>query len=100
IRNSPAWSNTAIFVTYDENGGIWDHVAPPVVDQWGPGTRVPNIVISPYAKKGYVDSTPSETVSIQKFIEARFGLNPLGTRDAAITSNLLTSFDFSQLAAA
>jgi len=47
IQNSPYWADTAIIITYDEHGGRWDHVAPPVVDKWGPGIRVPSIVISP-----------------------------------------------------
>ena len=49
IRASPVWTSTAIIVTYDENGGFWDHVSPPVGDRWGPGARVPTIIISPYA---------------------------------------------------
>ncbi len=94
IQQSPYWKDTAIIVTYDEHGGSWDHVAPPVVDKWGPGLRVPTIVISPYAKRGYVDHTQYDTTSILKFIESRFGLKALGTRDAA-ANNLLNSFDFS-----
>ncbi len=80
--SSPAWDDTAIIITYDENGGRWDHVAPPGVDQWGPGTRVPAIIISPYAKKGFVDHTQYDTTSILKFIETRWDLAPLTTRDA------------------
>ena len=47
-----------VVVTYDENGGFWDHVAPPKGDRWGPGTRIPAIIVSPFAKTGYVDHTP------------------------------------------
>jgi phospholipase C len=83
IRNGPQWSDTLIVVTYDENGGFWDHVAPPVVDGWGPGTRVPAILISPLVKKGNVDHTVYDTTSILAFIERRWGLEPLSTRDAA-----------------
>src|SRR5262249_31285920 len=72
-----------IIVTYDENGGLWDHVAPPAVDHWGPGTRIPAIIISPFAKRGFVDHTVYDTTSILKFIETRHGLVPLGDRDAA-----------------
>jgi len=53
VRAKPeVWENSLIIVTYDENGGLWDHVAPPVHDRWGPGTRIPAIIISPFAKKG------------------------------------------------
>jgi phospholipase C len=58
-------------------------VAPPVIDRWGPGTRVPLIVVSKFAKQGYVDHTEYETASILALIEKRFNLKPLGTRDAA-----------------
>lgn len=93
IRTSPLWKDTAIVVTYDENGGFWDHAAPPKADRWGPGTRIPAIVISPYAKRGFVDHTPYDTTSILKLIETRYGLKPLGTRDAA-ANDLTNAFDF------
>jgi phospholipase C len=83
VRNGPNWSDSVIIVTYDENGGFWDHVPPPKGDQWGPGTRVPAMVISPLAKKAFVDSTVYETTSITALIEHRWGLAALGTRDAA-----------------
>jgi acid phosphatase len=95
IQNSPHWTDTAIIITYDENGGRWDHVSPPIVDRWGPGTRVPTIIISPHAKKGFVDHTLYDTTSILKFIETRWDLAPLGTRDAA-ANDLTNAFDFSQ----
>jgi acid phosphatase len=96
IKNNAAlWADTAIVITYDENGGFWDHVAPPAVDKWGPGTRVPTIVISPYAKKHYVDKTVYDTTSILALIEHRFGLAPLGTRDANV-ADLTKAFDFTQ----
>jgi phospholipase C len=82
VRNGPNWKDTMIIVTYDENGGFWDHVPPPQIDAWGPGTRVPAIVISPFAKQGYVDHTVYDTTSITATIEHRWGLAPLGTRDA------------------
>lgn len=91
VQNSSAWKDTAIIITYDENGGRWDHVAPPVVDAFGPGTRVPMIIISPYAKRGFVDHTQYETLSILKFIEQRWGLAPLTARDAGATS-LINAF--------
>jgi phospholipase C len=68
-------------VTYDENGGFWDHVAPPAGagwgDRWGPGTRIPTLLIGPSVKRGYIDSTPYDTTSILKFITKRFDLEPL-----------------------
>jgi len=97
VQNSPFWKDTAIVITYDEFGGRWDHVAPPTGDRWGPGARVPTIVISPYAKKAFVDHTPYDTTSILKTIEARWNLAPLGTRDAAV-NDLRNAFDFSQSA--
>jgi acid phosphatase len=77
LQASSQWKNMLIVITYDEYGGFWDHVAPPKADAWGPGTRVPAIVISPYAKKGYVDSVPYDTTSIITFVTRRFGLEPL-----------------------
>jgi acid phosphatase len=96
IRGTPYWNSTAIIITYDENGGRWDHVAPPVIDRWGPGTRVPFIIISPWAKHGFVDHTQYETVSILAFIEKLYNLQPLGTRDAA-ANPFTNAFDFAQL---
>jgi phospholipase C len=97
VQRSGFWRDTAIIVTYDENGGRWDHVSPPVMpDGWGLGTRVPGIVISPFSKGGNIDSHPYETVSILKLIERRFNLAPLAARDANPTvSDLTTAFDFS-----
>ena len=77
IQSGPQWISTVIIVTYDENGGFWDHVAPPKGDRWGPGTRIPTIVISPFAKKNFVDHTPYDTGSIAKFITRKFNLEPL-----------------------
>jgi len=93
IQNSPAWQETAIIITYDEHGGRWDHVAPPVVDKWGPGIRVPAILISPFAKKGFVDHTQYDTSSILKLIEKRWNLEPVADRDAK-TGDMLDAFDF------
>jgi phospholipase C len=82
IRKSPIWNSTVIIVTYDENGGFWDHMPPPKVDRWGPGVRVPTLIISPLARKHYVDHTVYDTTSILKLIESRYGLAPLTERDA------------------
>ena len=93
VRSSRAWRRTAIIITYDENGGFWDHVAPPAGDRWGPGTRVPAIVISPFARRGFVDHHRYDTTSILALIEHRWGLAPLSTRDAA-ADPLSGAFDF------
>jgi len=82
IRNGPDWNDTAIVVTYDENGGFWDHVSPPKIDQWGPGNRVPTLVISPLAKRHFIDHTRYDTTSILALIEERWSLKPLTSRDA------------------
>jgi phospholipase C len=83
VMNGPQWNDTAIIVAYDEHGGFADHVAPPKVDKWGPGTRVPAFVISPYAKKSYIDHSVHDTTSILATIEHHFGLKPLTSRDEA-----------------
>ena len=86
IRNGPNWKDTAIVITYDEHGGFWDHVAPPTDSQhsdiWGPGSRVPTIVISPLAKRHFVDHTLYDTTSILATIERRWNVAALGTRDS------------------
>lgn len=93
LQASPQWPHTAIIVTYDENGGFWDHVPPPEGDRWGPGTRIPAIVISPYVKKGYVDSAQYDTTSIIKLLTRRFRLEPLpGARSNM--GDLSNAFDF------
>lgn len=93
IKASPIWAKTVVIVTYDENGGFWDHVAPPKGDRWGPGTRIPALVISPFAKKHFVDHTSYDTTSILKFISLRFDLEPLpGVRTNA--GELVEAFDF------
>ena len=94
VLNGPDGNDAVIIVTYDENGGFWDHVAPPVIDKkWGPGTRVPAIIVSPFAKRGFVDHTQYETISILSLIEKRWGLTPLGTRDDN-ANPLSNAFDF------
>jgi len=77
LRNSPQWEKMLVIVTFDENGGWWDHVAPPKGDRWGPGTRIPAIIISPYARRGEVDHTIYDTGSIARFLTRRFGLKKL-----------------------
>jgi phospholipase C len=97
VMNSEYWDNTAIFVTWDDWGGFYDHVVPPVVDAYGLGPRVPLLVISPYAKPGYVSHDQGEFSSLARFIEENWGLPSLGQRDALdSTSNLMDFFDFTQ----
>ena len=62
-------------MTHDENGGFWDPMAPPRGDRWGPGSRIPTVIASPYAKKGFVDHTVYDTTSILQFILKRFELH-------------------------
>jgi phospholipase C len=83
IQASPVWPDSLVIITYDENGGAWDHVGPPVIDRWGPGARVPAVIVSPFARRGFVDHTVYDTTSILASIEARWHLAPLGSRDAA-----------------
>jgi phospholipase C len=113
LVHSPNWSSSAFFLTYDEHGGYYDHVAPPAAvppDNIPPmvrpgdpfnqfnllGVRVPTTVVSPYAKSHYVSHTVFDHTSILKFIETRFGLAPLTARDAA-ANNMTDMFDFSHI---
>lgn len=94
VLNGPDGKDALVIVTYDENGGFWDHVAPPVIDKkWGPGTRVPAILAGPFVKHGYVDHTQYETVSILNLIERRWNLSPLSSRDRD-AEPLQNAFDF------
>ena len=77
LQESPQWKNMVVVVTVDENGGWWDHVAPPKGDRWGPGTRVPAIVVSPFSRKGMVDHTVYDTASILRLITRVFQLETL-----------------------
>ena len=90
LQQSPQWKKMLIVVTYDENGGFYDHAPVPQGDQFGPGTRIPALIISPLAKKGFVDKTPYDTGSILRFITRRWGLEPLPgvvMRDAGLRRN-------------
>ncbi len=78
VMAHPDWDSTVIVICYDEHGGFWDHVAPPVRDRWGPGTRVPALVISPFGRNGSVDHAEYENLSVLKLIESRWGLGELG----------------------
>jgi acid phosphatase len=90
LQRGPQWRNTVVIVTVDENGGWWDPVAPPKGDRWGPGSRIPALVVSPLAKKGYVDHTVYDTNSILRFISRVHGLEALpgvAARDRAFAQN-------------
>ena len=103
VMRSPVWPECAIVIVWDEWGGFWDHVKPPVVEKeagvFGQvmryGYRIPCLVISPYAKKGYVSHTLYSHMSVLRTIERLFDVSPLSERDAA-ANDLLDCFDFSQ----
>jgi len=95
VGASPDWNSTAIFVTWDDWGGWYDHVVPPQVDPMGLGFRVPLIVISPYARHGYVSHVQHEFGSILRFVENDFGLAALQASDAR-ADDLSDMFDFTQ----
>jgi len=95
IMQGPDWNSTAIFLTWDDFGGFYDHVAPPKLDQFGLGPRVPMLIISPYAKAGYISHTQYQFESVLKFIEDVFGLPPLSNRDSD-ANDTTDSFDFNQ----
>jgi phospholipase C len=93
VMESDGWEQTAIFLTWDEWGGLYDHVPPPEVDDLGLGFRVPTLVVSPYARKGYVDDAEGEFSSPLKFIEDNWGL-PYLTPRIERTHNFEHVFDF------
>jgi phospholipase C len=92
---SSYWGSSAVFVTWDDYGGFYDHFAPPQVDQYGYGFRVPCLVISPYSRVGIIDGTVNDHASILRYVEDRFGLSPLSTRDSS-ANNLSEAFDYTQ----
>lgn len=94
IQNGPDATSTVIFVSWDDYGGWYDHVPPPQVDATGYGMRVPLIIVSPFAKHGYVFHGESDFASFPKFIEEVFGLAPMGPRDAN-AGDLLGAFNLS-----
>ncbi|MGH7906456.1 MAG: alkaline phosphatase family protein, partial [Candidatus Binataceae bacterium] len=82
VEHGPDWPDSVIFVTWDDFGGWYDHVAPPQVDGLGFGFRVPLLIISPLARQGYIFHQNADFSSLVKFIEVQFGLAPLNARDA------------------
>ncbi len=92
---SSFWKDSVVFLTWDDYGGFYDHVPPPLVDAFGYGPRVPTLVISPFAKPGYIAHHTYDFTSMLKFIELRFGLSHLTARDA-YARPMLDCFDFEQ----
>lgn len=95
IGNSPYWNSTAVFIAWDDWGGWYDHVVPPKMDAMGPGFRVPLLVVSPYAKHGYISHHFHEASGFIAFIEHNFDLGTLGARDVGSTA-LADCFDYTQ----
>jgi phospholipase C len=93
VMQGPDWESTVVFLTWDDFGGFYDHVAPPRVDNFGLGPRVPLLIISPWAHSGYIEHKPLEFSSILKFIEDRFDLDRLTERDEK-SNDLFDAFDF------
>ncbi|MBC7994905.1 MAG: acid phosphatase [Rhizobacter sp.] len=90
LEQSPQWPRMLIVITHDDNGGFYDHAPVPRGDRFGPGSRVPAIIVSPFARKGFVDKTPYDTGSILRFISKRWSLAPLPglvERDEALQRN-------------
>jgi phospholipase C len=95
LMQSPLWYNTAAFVTWDDFGGFYDHVAPPRFNQVSYGPRVPDIVISPYARAGYIDHAQHDFTSILRYIEDKYGLPRLSAYDRR-TISIGNDFSFAQ----
>ena len=99
--SSPQWENTALFLVWDDWGGFYDHVDPPVVELWKDGTpfryghRVPCIVVSPFAHANHISHTLHSHLSLLRFAETIFSLEPLTERDAT-ASDMFDCFDFTQ----
>jgi phospholipase C len=95
LMRSTAWDSSAFMLAYDDWGGWYDHVTPIQVDKYGYGPRVPVLLISPYAKTGYIDHTVLDFTSMLKFIEQNWNIAPLAQRDTN-ANNFLSAFDFNQ----
>lgn len=95
VMDSPNWNSTAIFISWDDWGGFYDHVPPPKIDQYGLGIRVPGLVISPYAKQSFIDHKTYSFESWLKIVEERFDVQPMTARDTG-APDMIDSFDFTQ----
>jgi phospholipase C len=99
LESSPYWCSTALFITWDDFGGFFDHESPPNqpnADIYGPGFRVPLLVVSPYARSGFIDSRQFDFTSLLRFAEVTFGLAPLTARDAG-AHDIMSAFNFNQV---
>jgi phospholipase C len=96
IMRSPMWEDTAIFLTWDDYGGFYDHVPPPDIDRMGFGFRVPMLLLSPYAKPGMVSHELGEFSSVLRFIEDNWHLDRYLTHRDRKATPLLSAFDFNQ----
>jgi phospholipase C len=96
VENGPDWSSTAVFITFDDFGGFYDQVPPPLnPDGTQQGPRSPLIIVSPYARAGYTDTTSSTFAGILAYTEHNFGLSPLGVNDAG-AYDFSNSFNYTQ----
>lgn len=95
VMKSRDWNNTAIFISWDDWGGFYDHVPPPKIDKFGLGLRVPGLVISPYAKQNFIDHKTFSFESWLRIVEERFGIIPMTARDRN-AGDMLDAFDFNQ----
>jgi phospholipase C len=93
LETSSAWNSSAFLWTYSGWGGSYDHVPPPVLDLYGPGFRVPALLVSPYSRRGAVDHTALDFTAALKFVETNWGVPALGSRDA-MSPGLASAFDF------
>jgi phospholipase C len=96
LAAGPQWNQSAMFITWDDFGGFYDHVPPQQIDKFGLGFRVPMLVVSPFAKPGFIDHTQGDFTSVLRFIEEDFDLPPLTDRDKNNTSDMTQNFDFTQ----
>lgn len=95
LMRSSAWSSSAFMWTYDDWGGWYDHVKPPVVDKFGYGFRAPALLVSPYSEQGHIEHKTLDFTSMLKFIEQNWSLDPLADRDANAKS-IASAFNFEQ----
>ncbi len=95
LMQGPDWASTAVFIMWDDFGGFYDHVPPPQLDQFGLGPRVPMLIVSPYAKPGYISHTQYDAGTVLKFMEETFSIPSLGLGDAS-ANDPMDSFDFNQ----
>ena len=95
LMKSDYWNNSAIIITWNESGGWYDHVKPPLITDKQNGFRVPALILSAYAKNGYIDNHTYDVTSVLKFIEFTFGIASLADRDNR-TNNILHAFDFTR----